>query len=222
MDGTWMRKGAGILFMALLLLTACSGDDGSDMATFCADVCNVNTAAEGVVVSCVLDDDRQLAFTQPLKLNWTTTPDSTYRALLYYNKVEGKNEVEPINAIKVFTLVPLDPSKLEDLYNKRDPLEVVAVWFSKNGKHLNLRLKLKSGFMEKPQPHILGLACDSVCRQNNGKHYYYSICHSQNGVPADYSVDAYASVPTDSLGKGDVLTLTIPSWKGTVNREIIK
>lgn len=215
-------KGFVLVNIVVLLFAACAGKDDNDMTTFCADVCDINTSARGVVVSCVMDDDSRFAFTQPMKLNWTSTPDSTYRALLYYNKVEGDNVVEPINAVRVLTIVPKDEKELKDIYDKRDPLELEAAWFAKNGRNLNLRIKVKSGYMEKSKPHILGMLRDSISQQEGGTRYYYSICHSQNGVPADYSVDAYASVPTESMKKGDVVVLTIPTWTGMQTREIVK
>ena len=47
------------------------------------------------------DDGDSLALSKPVELKWASKADSTYRALLYYNKVEGK--AEPVSLSNVPT-----------------------------------------------------------------------------------------------------------------------
>lgn len=211
----------GLAFVVVSSLTSCGKDNDSELATLCAEVCYVNTGQAGVVLSSMMDDDRTLSFTQPLTAKWAATPDSTYRALLYY-KMSGSTTVDAITAVSALNLCPRTKQELKELYEQRDPLQLTSAWMAENRRNLNMLLRVKSGYMDESRPHVMAVVCDTVCESETGRRHYYSICHSQNGVPADYGVDVYASIPTDDIGVGDTLTLTVPTWNGVVTRDFVK
>lgn len=208
--------------MASLFASCSSSDDDFKYAQMVAEMCDAYSSPAKSLVYAVADDDRRIDFESSLPASWATKSDTLYRAILYYNKVEGSTKVRPLTAERVFVLnpVPLSESQAKD---ERDPLALRAAWYAKNGKYLNLQLAVKAGAVDDDATRqTLGMVCDTIMRSAAGDRYYYRIVHNQNGVPAFYSVDVYASVPTSQLQKGDTLTLTVPTWEGVQNKNYIK
>lgn len=215
-----------LMFAAIVLLPlfSCSSDEdaNSDIAQLTAEMCIATTGEAKQIISATTDSDVKLAFTQSLTTSWAQKPDSVYRTLLYYNKVSDSN-VKPIRADKVYVLLLKTPEQAKKWSSDADPLGLTSSWFAKNGKYLNLQLALKNGSTDdENQSQTLGLVCDSTIVSVNGKRKYCHLCHNQNNVPTYYTVDVYASIPTDELVKGDTLTVTMPLWSGSVQKDFIK
>ena len=97
--------------------------------------------AEGAIDYAIDDNDQRINLDKTLKPTWTTTKDSTYRALLYYNdKPEG---AEAVRLSMVYVLEPRDTSKLKE--TSFDPVEFESSWLSANNRFLNFSFFVKTG-----------------------------------------------------------------------------
>ena len=94
-----------------MLLAACGSDpydtgEGS-LSQMRADFVEAHTDANACMTSVETDGGERLTLTPPVALEWAAKPDTTYRALLYYNKTADANgtlTAEPIAMQQV--LVP--------------------------------------------------------------------------------------------------------------------
>lgn len=216
-----MTRCTTVLSMLLLLLASCSKDDvNDDIATLTVEMCDMKTDDRGVIMTCVMDDDRQLALMPHISVSWASKPDSVYRALLYYNKVEGSaGVIHPLNVGRVVCLTPRTPADTVVTAYK-DPLTLVSSWYAPNGKYLNMCLAVKTGTASDKQAHRLAVVCDSLSQ--SGHRRYYRVCHSQNGIPTYYSVETYSSITVDDVPKGDTVSLAIPTFDGMIVKDMVK
>lgn len=219
-----MRKTIVALVAAMAMLVSCSNDDDDyRYAEMTAEICDVYTSSGKTLVYAIADDDSRLNFQTPLVASWAAKTDTLYRALLYYNKVHDDAAVQPLSAERVPVLSPAKASDDKDWMQTMDPLSLDAAWYAKNGRYLNLRLSVKSGNADDDtQKQTIGLVCDTVVTSSAGKKYCYRLCHAQNDVPTYYTVELFASVPTDDVQSGDTVSLTIPTWGGVVVKNYIK
>ena len=158
------------------------------------------------------DQGEQLTLQQPYTAKWIQTADTTYRALLYYNKVRA-GEVEPINMSRVGVLLLHDSIKGG---MKTDPLYVESAWIAKNRRYLNLRLRLLTGSTDdETAQHSIGLLRDTIA--STPSHLRLQLYHDQGGCPEYYSFVTYASIPLVDI-KADTITLFINTYDGVVRR----
>lgn len=219
-----MLKTIVALVAAMAMLVSCSNDDDDyGYAEMTAEICDVYTSSAKTLAYAIADDDSRLNFQTTLAASWATKTDTVYRALLYYNKVHDEAFVQPVAAERVMFLAPVNATEEKEWMDVMDPLSLDAAWYAKNGRYLNLRLSVKSGNTEDDkQKQSLGLVCDTVMTSPQGRKYCYRLCHAQNDVPTYYTVEVFASVPTDDVGKGDTVSLTVPTWGGVVVKNYIK
>ena len=168
--------------------------------------------------SAITDDNTSLTLSPAIVAKWATTPDSTYRAMLYYNKVEN-GITKPIAIKRVLTLKPTLISEAKQ--QNTDPLTLESAWIGKNKKYLNLSLIIKTGIADDEKAiQSVGLLQTVSRLQKNGtsKAYYFTLAHNQGGVPEYYSSKAYASIPLSTYQQGDSLYVTINTYKGVVTK----
>lgn len=211
-----------ILGILTVLMSACSDDDSSTVSRLTAEMCDMHTSQRAVADYANTDNDQRLTFMRPLNVSWATTPDSIYRAMLYYDNTDNGGSVTPLYAESVLFLKPRTPQEAKDWKDNNDPLEVATAWYAQNRKYLNIRMDIMSGTPDdEHQRHALGLVCDTVIVSPGGRRLYYRICHSQNGIPEYYTISAYASIPTASVAKGDTISLVYESHSGTLCRDMV-
>lgn len=160
------------------------------------------------------DDGDILTLTPQPTASWITTADSTYRALLYYNKKsDGHAQPVAISRVPVMTVVPAHESK----ETKTDPVTFESMWKSRSGKYLTMGLYLKVGQAADDQAHhSLGMVCDSVViGSDGGKTSYVRLLHNQGGVPEYYSAKYFVSVPVDAF-ETDSVVMTVNTYGGVV------
>lgn len=217
-----------ILCLAMLYLCmSCTltDDDGDDYeyTGLVAEMCDVHTSEARQLVAATTDTDTRLSFAEPLNVSWAKEQDTDYRALLYYNKENNGNTVRPIRAQQALILTPKTMEDAKDWYDNRDPVSLATAWFAKNGKYLNLCIDFKSGSADSEDARqTVGIVCEKVTTSATGNRYHYRLCHAQNGVPTYYTVSQYASIPTEEIQSGDVITLDIQTWDGVLTKDFIK
>lgn len=216
-----------LLFIAFLAcLVACTNDPytsgDSDLSYMRADMAMAYTDATGLMATATTDDGDSLRFSPPMKVSWATTPDSTYRALLYYNRPSPET-TQLITAVRVLVLHPRKPAAGVSL--PTDPLTLESGWIGADGRYLNLRLAVKTG-----QQNADATTGSQTGEANTGSKvgeakaqtigivetspHHWLLVHSQNGQPEYYSQTVYVSIPLTSVSPNDTLRLTVPTYDG--------
>lgn len=199
-----------ILCFSSSAFISCSNDgydtgDGN-LSYLCAEFVEAFTSSDTIVVKAVTDDGASLTFTQRIKTSWTSVPDSSYRALLYYSK--GDN---PVRALSLRQVPVLTPKEHADSI-ATDPLTVESAWTSKNEKYVNLSLLLKTGVSEGvDEKQWLSLVVDP---EASGTDNSLLLLHAQNGVPEYYTTRIYVSIPIAALPTGKATILRVNTYKG--------
>ena len=205
----------------LLLMTACTTEDyetgDGEYSYLRADFAEVHTIGEKKVGNARTDDGDSLVLQPPIDCSWATTPDSTYRALLYYSREPGKNlEVKGFSAVQVLVLRTTELK--EGATPPTDPLTLESAWLSPNGKYLNLGMYVKTGQSDaKDAYQTLGMVRDTTITSEDGiKVHHLRLVHNQRGVPEYYSSRIYTSTPLAPFAKGDMLRVEVNTYDGTV------
>ena len=176
-----------------------------------------------IMISNVIADDADSLVLSPKRTaKWAATPDSLYRALLYYNVPASGIEVKAIS----LTSVPAPRVRPKDEVKEitTDPVVFNSAWMSREGRYINLGLSLKTGQAEGvDEKQTVGLMCDEVTTDAEGhKHYMLTLLHEQNGVPQYYSAELFMSIASYRLPekpvKGDELTIKINTYNGTIEK----
>lgn len=203
------------------LLTACTIDPyeaGDGQYSYLkAEMADMHTAAKCKVDYAVTDTDEKLTFSSPFNCHWATTPDSTYRAMLYYKKSPDKTE--GATCVKVWVLRPMKPSK----DTPTDPVKLQSSWLSQNKKYINLRLGVMSGKPDDAkQKQKIGIVLNKQLTYANGKKAIdLQLLHNRNQVPSYYTKTLYISIPTASYKSGDSIRLKVNTYQGMVEKTFV-
>lgn len=215
---------AGLLATTLLLLSSagCTQDayekGEGRYSRMQGDLAEAEVNAEGQVVAVVTDDGAHLPLTRPLTASWITRPDTLYRCLLYYNKVEigGTPCAEVVSFGPLPVMRPVAPQALgEEL--KTDPVRFTSAWLSRTGRYLNLHLQLLTGTAADSQAvQRLALVAEGATVYRSGRRTAHLVLHhDQGGVPQYYSTEAYVSIPVAAVD-ADTVSLRIKAYSEDV------
>lgn len=214
------------MFLAFVaLLVACTNDpytSGDSPYSYLraemADLHVKNTSITDIMT----DAGESIVLTNMTVSEKMARPDTTYRYLLYYNKVEGKREVSLVNNRPVDMLQPCSADKI--FFADKDPLSLVSAWKSANGKYLNLCLGLKTGYADDADfKQMLALCLESTAVAEDGHTVYtLSIWHDQAGQPEFYTEEVYCSIPLSDFSEGDELQLKFNTYQGVIVKSFRK
>lgn len=167
--------------------------------------------AEGAIDYAIDDNDQRINLDKTLKPTWTTTKDSTYRALLYYNdKPEG---AEAVRLSMVYVLEPRDTSKLKE--TSFDPVEFESSWLSANNRFLNFSFFVKTGQVDDDSRQAIGILSST---DDDGTPLL-TLLHDQGGIPQYYSTRVYASIPLSEEMRQQSFRLKVHSYAGLVVKD---
>ncbi len=225
---TRILPAALLALLPTLVPVACDSYDAGDgpYSNMRADFVELFTDAGAMVTAAETDAGEMMDLSTPLRLSWAGTPDSAYRALLYYDRVErdgGSPLAEPLSVVQVAVLPIMAASDFGEGV-VMDPLTLESAWMSKQGKYLNLDLVVKVGSLDgEGDLQILGVAYEGVERDADGTNWaVLRLYHSQNGMPEYYSSETFASIPMESLPVNPRLvggvTLLVNTYGGEVSR----
>ena len=166
------------------------------------------------VAKIITDDGDEMLVTSPYTAKWIAKADTTYRCMLYYNKVDGKAEVVSMGQVPCAAIMPL--SKFEKEL-KTDPVKFESTWMSKTGRYLNLSIQVKSGVTDDTTAvQSLAIVSDTLITHPDGKQIRSLILHHDQGnVPQYYSTQVYISIPTNRID-ADSVRISINSYDGEV------
>ena len=166
------------------------------------------------VAKIVTDDGDEMFVSSPYTARWIAKADTTYRCMLYYNKVDGKAEVVSMGLVPCASIVPLSQYDKE---LKTDPVKFESTWMSKTGRYLNLSFQLKTGVTDDTAAvQSLAIVSDTLITHPDGKQIRSLILHHDQGnVPQYYSTQVYISIPTNRID-ADSVRISINSYDGEV------
>ncbi len=216
-----MRKLLVSVHIALLvLLAACEQEiyekgDGQ-LSYMRADFVEAFVNADKQVNRVVTDNDDELTLATPYSADWISRPDTTYRAVLYYNKVDSRAELLGLG--RVTTLSLRRDSSAVSKWNP-DPIGMETAWVGHNLRYLNLGLVLKIGATDKDAtPQSVSMLHGGITvNADSTQTLRLLFNHQQGDVPEYYSQRAYVSVPLSGLTV-DSVRLTVVTYDGTVVR----
>lgn len=169
---------ASAAVVAAALLASCTTeqyDSGDGKLSYLrSDFVEACTDAQSRMSSFTTDEQLSLQVEGTPKVSWMTTPDSTYRALVYYaapnsssalgsSSASGPSSSSSSSAsftersaqdlasapVKVFTVNNVLCPKIKRLQTlaplKTDPVSFVALWLSANRKYVNITFDVKTG-----------------------------------------------------------------------------
>lgn len=207
-----------------LLMASCTVDPyesgDSSLSYLKAEMVDMHVV-DKVVKSVVNDADEKLevssAFLLPQKMEHA---DTTYRMMLYYNKVE-KAPVD-IKSIRLAHVV--NPAKKDKaLTLADDPLKLISAWKAENGAYLNLSLGLMTGNAEDEDAiQKIAVVADSVVAADGSKTYYLTLHHDQDSIPEFYTQTVYVSIPIRGLPKGDRICIRMNTYSGWIEKMFLK
>ena len=170
------------------------------------------------------DDGERLPLKEKKTAKWVTTADTTYRCMLYYNKVKDQSgrfqaDVISIGQVPCPRIIPLSEFEKE---LKTDPVKFESMWLSRSGKYLNLSLQLMSGHTDDTTAvHQLSFVSDTLMtHRDNTRTLHVCLHHDQHQVPEYYSVQAYVSLLVDSI-KADSIHFTVNTYNGPVVKTLL-
>jgi hypothetical protein len=174
------------------------------------------------VRSIVTDADERLSvsssFLLPEKIEHR---DTTYRVMLYYNKV-GNKPIELKSMRQAYVVRPSD--RQSSLTLKDDPVKLISAWKAQNGNYLNLSLGFMTGNMDDDGAvHKLGLVVDAVETMGDGSRTYYLIFHhDQDSIPEYYTQTVYLSIPLKDYAIGDRICIKMNTYSGCIEKSFVK
>ena len=218
-----MRK---LVFCLLaVLFAACEQevyDKGEGKYSFMrADLCVVHTDASKTVHYAVIDDGDSLQLSKPYTAKWLSTPDSMYRALIYYNlpAPDDESKTEVVSLSRVPSANIHRPSYFKSGI-KTDPVGFESIWTDKKQRYLNLGLLIMVGSTEEEATHRLGVVGDTIMVNPDGTStYHLRLYHDQGGVPEYYSQRTFFSIPLKGVTT-DSVAMTVNTYSGTIEKRL--
>lgn len=185
---------AFMLIAGVLLLLSCKNDSyesgDSRYSYLRADFCMMHTSDKGAIDYLLIDGGDTVRIATPVKLNWASTADSLYRALVYYDVTTR----QMFSASPVLVTQPVSKQRAATLSS--DAITVESTW--EGGGYFNVAFNVKTGQTdEKQKAQQVGLVVDTIIKHDNGApdDIYLMLTHNQNGQPEYYTVRGYLSTP---------------------------
>jgi len=185
-----------------------------------ADLVDVHVNGDRRVDYVLTDDGDSLRTQPPFTVGWIEKTDTTYRALLYYNLKDGNVEGYSMGQVLAPTIKPVSRFK-EGM--KTDAVHLTSLWRARNGKYLNLRLRVMTGTEEGEEQHkqAFGCAADTLVTHADGRRtLHLRLYHDQGGQPEYYSKEIYLSIPLGNV-EADTLVLGMQTYDGMVTKTIV-
>ena len=218
----WWQIVLSLLF-TIHLFTSCTQDayekGEGEYSLMRGDFVEALSDANSQLVSMTTDDGDLLPFTKAYSDKWITTADSTYRCMLYYNKVKDSQGKA---AAEILSIAPVPCPTVKNLSEfdkelRTDPVKFNSIWVSKSRKYLNLYLQLKTGITDDSTAvQQLAVVTDTLLLHSDGSRTRHLILHhDQGGVPEYYSTAAYLSIPLSALD-ADSVQFSMNTYSGPI------
>mgnify|MGYP002623435073 CR=1 FL=1 len=209
------------------LFTSCTQDSyekgEGEYSLMRGDFAEAHTNAAKEVDYITTDDGDILPLKERKTAKWVMTADTTYRCMLYYNKVndgQGRQMADliSIGQVPCPRIIPLSEFD-KDL--KTDPVKFESIWMSRTGKYVNLSLQLMVGATDDTTAvHQLSFVTDTLMVHPDSRRTLHVLLHhDQNNVPEYYTTQSYVSLLVDSI-PADSVRFQINTYGGPVIRTL--
>jgi hypothetical protein len=201
--------------MTLLSCTTDAYEKGDGEHSYLqAEMADMHTNLEKRVDYIITDAGEKLKVSNPFAARWLSTPDSVYRAVVYFSKTDDGAEVTGVSRVGV-----LVPKKFDDFTD--DPVRFESSWVGKSGRYLNASIYLMLGSTsDEDAIHRIGCQKDTlIVHADSTSTLFLRLYHDQGGVPEYYSQRTYVSIPLDSV-RADSVCLSINTYEGTVAKTL--
>lgn len=223
-----MNRHSLTLALTITIAALCSCTDqsyetgDSSYSYMQADMCEAYTTSDSQLLSITTDDGTSWQIESATTADWINRPDTTYRALVYYNNVskEGANthmmQITSIQQVPVISIL----NKLKIAKVKTDPVEVVSLWKASTGKYINVRLNVKTGSVsDDAKGQTIALIKDSTTTAADGRTCcYLKLYHDQGDVPEYYSQTVLFSLPVSKIS-ADSVSISIQTYSELYQRK---
>ncbi len=177
-----------------------------------ADFAELSVDAQKQAIGFITDEGKQYKFSSPATASWINRPDTIYRAIVYYNKVDDRT-AEKVSMGSMGVISPIEHWRFKK--SPQDPLDIESVWLAKNGKYINMGILIKNGRVDEEEGvHTIALCTDTILvNSDKTRTAYYRLIHDQGGAPEYYTNRRYLSilVPKDCL---DTIRLSVKTYNG--------
>ena len=204
------------------LVASCTNDfyekgDG-EYSLLRADFVEAHVREDKRVDYVLTDDGDSLSTMKPFTVSWLQKGDTIYRALLYYNLVDG--EVEGYNMSQVLTPNISKSGRIKGGM-KTDPVYLESLWKARTGRYLNMRLRVMTGDNGGDSAkQAFGCICDTVVTHDDGRRtMHLQLYHDQGGQPEYYSKEIYLSIPL-KYTEADTLFFKVNTYNGIVGKRL--
>ena len=213
-----------VYLFTLVLLFACETDSyetgQGKYSLMQADLCELSVNDLQQATSFSTDDGSTYTLRTPYQAEWIATADTTYRTMIYYNKVtETSADIMGITIIP--TLQPIEHWRFKK--QPQDPLGFESAWLAKSGKYLNIGLLMKTAYVnDQEEPHTIGLAQDTILSYPDGQRTaYYRLLHSQNGIPEYYTNRRFISILLPTKKQLDTICFCMNTYDGLLEKTFV-
>ena len=210
-------------YIAAMFVAACETDSYEKgegrYSLMQADMADLSVNGQKRAVSFLTDDGDSYQLINPYTAKWIQTADTTYRTIIYYNKLRsGQAEVKSVGT--VVTLQPIEHWRLKE--QPQDPVGFESAWLAKNRRYLNVGLLVKTGrISDEELPHKVGLAQDTVITHADGRQTAcYRLLHDQNDIPQYYTNRRYVSILLPQP-LPDTIVFSLQTFDGVVKKRFL-
>lgn len=192
------QYGTGLVFlMFFMCCVGCQDEDAEPYPSVVTEFAELHANEDGVIYQIRTDDGTVYSLTNVLR---GYRPSQIYRGVCGFTIQEHDAtlyQLTPVNMLHDSTSVAV-----------YDPTDVVSIW--RRGAYLNVHLRPKSG---SDKPHYWGYSLDG----SGSNCIRIRLHHAQNGDPAYYSRQEYASLYVPELENchaEDTLQITVNTYEG--------
>ena len=218
-----------LAFLPFYLFVSCTQDNydkgEGEYSLMRADFVEAHVGSDKRIDYIVTDDGDSLATEPRFTTRSIETADTTYRVILYYNKV--KNDAgHDVAKAKGMSIVPTlsahsSSQTLHHLSPKTDPVKFESIWTARNLRYVNVSILLMTGTPDDDDAmQSISLINEGIRDNADGSHTArYRLGHDQGGVPEYYSQQCYFSIPVRNI-KADSLRLVLQTYDGEVSKTV--
>ena len=214
-------------FLLFYLIISCTQDSyekgEGEYSLMRGDFAEAHINSDKLITSITTDDGELLPLKENKTAKWIMTADTTYRCMLYYNKVKdvsGKLQAGVLSIGQV-PCPGIHPLSAFDKELRTDPVKFESLWMSRTGKYLNMSFLLMTGSTDDTTAvQQLALVSDTLLTHpDNTRTLHVCLHHDQANVPEYYSTKAYVSLLVDSI-LADSIRFTVNTYNGPITKTL--
>ena len=194
-----------LLLLCMLALEGCK-EDKYVYPSVLTEFINIRTDHSGTLKELITDQGEILSVQQREGLSGLT-PDSVYRTVSVYERLESSEEDDAYlySSQLILAALPLPADQFETV--RTDPLSIQSIW--KSGEYINLVLLPTV----KEKPHAFHFIDQGITEANGKRTLNLTLYHDRNNDIEAFTRKVYLSIPLwgykEVLEKGDQVVVQL-------------